>query len=112
VNEELKHLYKEMAELTQPECANNCRCPMTCCSPEYCDMALERARQLGEVLEPTGHHRLPLMGPTGCVAAPHLRPNCTLHTCAVNNLGFKPGDPVWTKRYFKLRDAIEQGETR
>lgn len=37
--DQLVVLYKEMAELTLPECKNSCRVPLSCCSPEYCDMA-------------------------------------------------------------------------
>jgi hypothetical protein len=30
-----------------------------------------------------------------------------MHTCAINSLGFKPGDMEWTKKYFTLREKIE-----
>lgn len=58
----------------------------------------------------TAHPRLPLMGEHGCIAPPHLRPMCTMHTCQVNSLACKPGDPQWTNRYFQLRDQIEDME--
>jgi hypothetical protein len=61
----------------------------------------------GTELTPTGHPRLPFMGETGCVVPPHMRPMCTMHTCAVNSLGFKMGDMAWTEKYFALRDKIE-----
>lgn len=76
----------------------------------YCDMAIEIAASRGEPLTPTGHPTLPLMGTSGCVAAPHLRPLCTLHTCAIGSIGFKRGDPGWTRRYFALREKIEEME--
>ena len=74
-----------MYELTEPECRTSCACPQSCCSPEYCDMTKQWAKEQwdGEI-EPTGHDRLPFMGPKGCIVAPHLRPMCTMHTCDVN----------------------------
>jgi hypothetical protein len=50
------------------------------------------------------------MGPTGCVVPPHLRPICTVHTCEINGVGVKKGDPKWTEAYFKLRGEIEEEE--
>lgn len=108
----LVQLFQQMSDLTAPECANVCRVPHSCCSPEYCDMAFEEADRQGVTLERIAHPTLPLMGPTGCIAAPHLRPHCTLHTCAINGLGFKLGDLGWTKRYFKLREKIEEEKSR
>lgn len=66
--------------------------------------------QWGIELEETGHPTLPFMSATGCTVDPHLRPNCTLHTCDINGLGFKRGDQKWTDRYFKLRAKIEKLE--
>lgn len=110
MKEKLKKLYKEMAELTLPEC-KKCRVPLSCCSPEYCRMAMDHAKEVwGVKLTPTGHPKLPLMGAEGCVAEPHLRPNCTMHTCDINSLGCKKGDLDWTERYFALREEIENLE--
>lgn len=107
-------LYQAMYMLTEPECRTSCLCPQSCCSPEYCMMAIEWAKNYwGETLTPTGHPRLPLMGPAGCIAAPHLRPLCTVHTCDVGNLGQKihpTPDREWDKRYWKLRNEIDQLE--
>lgn len=100
-------LYAKMAELTKPKC-QACRAPMSCCDSMYCDMAIETAKASGEVLTHTGHKTLPMMGENGCVAPPHFRPLCTLHVCSINNLGFDPKDPAWTKEYFKLRAKIEK----
>ena len=58
------------------------------------------------VLEPTGNE-LPLMGPTGCIAAPHLRPFCTLHTCQINGAGTS-GNQEWDQKYFDLRERIDE----
>src|ERR1051326_5639222 len=99
--ERLVALYKEMADMTLPKC-KQCRVPLSCCSAEYCEHVIKFAKeQWGVTLERTSHPKLPLMGPTGCIAAPHLRPSCSLHTCKVNGLGFEPNDPEWNKRYFR-----------
>lgn len=108
-------LYQQMYEMTEPECRLSCRCPQSCCSPEYCEITIEYAKERwGVDLTRGTHPKLPLMGEIGCLAAPHLRPICTLHTCDINSLGFKKGVGKeagnWTKRYFKLRSKIEELE--
>lgn len=100
-------LFREMSDLTAPECARLCRAPHSCCSPEYCDMAEAIASDAGENIVPTGHATLKFMGPTGCVVPPHFRPLCTLHTCDVNGVGYKPDDDEWNRKYFTLRNKIE-----
>lgn len=110
LREQVIALYKEMADITLPKC-EKCRLPLSCCSPEYCYMAIEYApRRWGVELKETGHEKLPLMGENGCVAAPHLRVLCTLHVCCINSLGFDPKDPRWTERYFELREEINELE--
>ena len=108
LDEELVQLYKEMAELTLPKC-KQCRAPLSCCSPEYCDMARDFVRAQRHpkllVLE-TDHPTLRYMGKDGCVCPPHLRPLCTLHVCSINSLGFDPLDPEFNDKYFALRDKI------
>lgn len=97
-------LFQRMSELTHPECCK-CKRPYSCCSPEYCGMAIEyAAEEWGVTLEPTGN-RLPLLGDKGCIALPHLRPLCTLHTCDINSIGTS-GNVEWDEKYFKLRDEI------
>ena len=91
-------LFNQMYQLTQKKCRN---CGV-CCSPEYCEMAIEMS---GGTLKPTGHPRLPLMGPKGCIAAPHLRPLCTLHLCSIASVGTS-GDAAWDTEYFDLRDLL------
>lgn len=105
-------LYRDMAELTLKECRLVCRRPYSCCSPEYCDFTMQIAKERGVELKPTGHKKLPLMGESGCIAPPHLRPMCTNHTCEMNGMGVKKDDPggVWTKQYFDLRSKIEEAE--
>jgi len=101
-------LFQEMYELTEPECRLTCRCPQSCCSPEYCEMAAEEAAREGIYLERHCHPTLPFMGLKGCTVPPYLRPLCTLHTCDINGFGFKRNDPVWTNKYFTLREKIER----
>lgn len=109
--ERLITLYKQMADITEPECGKSCAVPHSCCSPEYCESTIHYAQEdYGIELQHTGHEKLPLMGPTGCTAAPYLRPMCTMHTCDINGLGFKKNDQPWTKMYFKIRNQIESLE--
>lgn len=108
----LKVLMKEMADLTLPECQTACRKPMSCCDEMYCEITIHYAKRAYNItLQPTGHPTLPLMGPAGCVAEPHLRPLCTLHTCAVQSIGHKLERTAeadqWNEDYFKLRYRIE-----
>jgi hypothetical protein len=109
----LVSLYSKMSVLTSPECAKACRSPHSCCSPEYCELAIQWAKEKwGIDLERVNGRSirgecLPLLGASGCTCAPHLRPICTIHTCQINSLGFKPGDEKWTKKYFDLRENIE-----
>ncbi len=107
INATVIRLFDQMSRLTAPECASSCTIPHSCCSPEYCEMAESLAQEHGAVLTETGHARLKFMSPTGCTVPPHFRPLCTLHTCAISGLGFKPSDPDWNYRYFGLRDQIE-----
>ena len=105
-------LYQEMADFTLPEC-KQCIRPYSCCSPEYCDFTMDFAARRGVKLEPTGHERLPLMGKSGCIAPPHLRPMCTVHTCDIHSMGYKKNDfPAgsWTEKYYDLRSKIEEAE--
>jgi len=105
--EHLVKLYRSLYDLTNPECGK-CRLPHSCCSGEYCEATIEYAKESwNTILERTDHPKLPLMGPNGCIAAPHLRPSCTMHTCQVNGFGFKPDDPKWTNKYFSIREEIE-----
>jgi hypothetical protein len=110
--EQLIKLYRSMYELTEPECRNSCTCPQSCCSPEYCEATIDWARtEWNTELRPIPGAKLPLMGPRGCIAAPHLRPLCTFHTCAVNAWGGKADDYIWTESYFELRSRIERLES-
>jgi hypothetical protein len=116
----LIELYEKMYRLTLPECKSGCRAPLSCCSPDYCDLALEWARDEWSIdLKPFSYIRpslkekgLPFMDKTGCVVAPHLRPLCTLHVCCIESLGCHPKSMTWTNKYFKLRDEINELERK
>ena len=106
-------LYAELAAHTEPECAARCERPLTCCEERYCEIAMDFARRYWNVdLPPTWHRVLPLMGPGGCTAAPHLRPICTAYTCEVCQHGEKRGDAAWTERYRELCASIATLEAK
>lgn len=114
-NPKLVILYQQMADMTAPECATVCRVPHSCCDEFACQMTKMFAKEeygidLPEQPKKPGDpfKNAFYLGPDGCTVAPHLRPHCTMHTCAINGLGFKHGDAEWTKRYFKLRTKIER----
>ncbi len=111
MSKELIVLYQAMADLTRPKCGE-CRIPLSCCDPMYCDMARDLIAKAGILIEETGHQTLRYMSPTGCVVPPHLRPLCTLHVCSINGLGFDPKDPEFTKKYFALRKKIDSAESK
>jgi hypothetical protein len=105
--QQLIDLYAQVAAHTLPEC-RACFRPHSCCDKLYCDIAVVVAKKHWDIdLPQTTHPTLPLMGPTGCTAAPHLRPMCSLHTCTMNSIGSKPGDPAWTQEYYRLHQAIQ-----
>lgn len=103
----IKILYQEMADLTLQKCSKECRVPLSCCSQEYCEFTLEYAKEKWNIeLKETGHPKLPLMGPNGCTAAPHLRPLCAVHVCEQHLCNSQ-----FNKKYFKLRDELNQIDT-
>lgn len=113
MSQELKILYQRMADLTAPECANVCAVPHSCCDELACQITKSHAKEeygidLPEY--PPNQKGTLYLGPNGCTVEPYLRPHCTLHTCQINGLGFKPNDTKWTKEYFKLRRKIELAE--
>lgn len=73
-------------------------------------MAIQIAsEEWGIELAETGHDRLPLMGPDGCVAPPYVRPLCAAHVCE-GTLMRQTQD--FQEQYFKLRDEITVLEMR
>lgn len=107
MQDKLKILYKEIADMTLPMC-KQCKPALSCCSREYCEMAIETAKsEYGVDLQTTDHSTLPLMSESGCVSPPHYRKLCSLHTCSVNSLGFeKNANQEWNDKYFDLRGEI------
>lgn len=75
--------YQEMHDLTYHICAHECDSPHNCCVEFGCLWALKIAWVRWNVnLEPPGHHpTYLLLGPNGCIAAPHHCPLCTLYYC-------------------------------
>lgn len=111
IEAEVQESYRQLSILTAPICAAKCKSPHSCCSPEYCGIAIEYAKERwGVDLQITDHPTLPLMGPHGCIAEPHLRPLCTAHTCEIYSRGYVQDDPQWTNQYFALRDRVSELE--
>ena len=109
VTHALCQCYAEVAAMTRAECMSGCygERPGGCCDHEFCAEAMRHAADAwGVELRPTGHPTIPLMGPNGCIAPPHLRPRCALHACCVTEFGGKPADAAWTVRYTGLVDRI------
>jgi len=112
---------REMAEHTLEDCENICLSKKygkgigSCCDSSYCGLAIKYALDFWNTMlqpvdgwEPSLDGALPLLGPGGCTAAPHLRPLCTVHHCDISGKGFKPGDEAWTDKYFRLREKIDR----
>lgn len=110
-NTKLKILYKDMYQHTNSDCRANCKSKFSCCNEAHCEAAIEWAlKRWGIKLEPVGT-TIPLLGPNGCIAEPHLRPLCTIHTCDISAFGHKRGDEEWTDKYWQIRDKLEELET-
>ena len=91
----------------------SCRVPHSCCDGLACSITKQVAKEIyGVDLPecPPNFRGAFYLNENGCTVAPHLRPHCTMHTCYINGLGFKPGDPKWARRYFRLRRTIERLE--
>ena len=100
-SDELKSVFKDLAEHTAPKCGS-CLAAYACCSSGQCHSVKEEALTLfGVTLEPTGT-LLPFLGPNGCTVEPHLRPICSVHVCERHLT-----DDAWTQRYYELRDKSE-----
>lgn len=101
-------LYQEIADLTFEHCSRTCRNLGSCCSAEYCVMAMQTAEQsFGLTLTPGKHPTLPMIGEDGkCMAPPHTRQLCSLHSCDIAGMGFFKGDRKLTNKYFALRNEV------
>jgi hypothetical protein len=102
--------YREMSELTKVKCGGD-KCPgvgnraYRCCDRMHCQMTIDHAYKDWGIRLPSTGHQLPLMGPTGCTALPHLRPWCTLHQCQIQETG-STKDRGWDAKYFRLRNKL------
>lgn len=104
---ELKQAWQRIADITNDKCKNACRVKLSCCSPEYCAMTIDYAKESWNVELPMmDHPTLPLMGAQGCTASPHLRPLCAMHVCEMNYLK----DQTFAEEYFNLRERINDLE--
>lgn len=101
--------FAELHKMTEPLCSHECLVPRSCCSPEYCNMAVDHAELYNVDLNNvnTCHITLRFMGPNGCVIAPHLRPLCTFHVCSINAIGKARSPNFDNDRYFELRNECE-----
>ena len=101
-------LWQEMADLTLAKCREHCAILGSCCSSGDCHCAKLYAESQGVTLDPPNDKGLYLDEHGACRVSPHLRPSCTLHQCKISSIGFDPGDPKWTKRYFALRQKLDR----
>ena len=99
---------QKIAELTMKICERRCISLGSCCSTEYCAIAIEEAKEFGLELQ-IFEGRLPLLNPDTkqCTAPPHVRPLCTFHQCDISNVGFVKDSKEDTKKYFFLRQEFE-----
>ena len=108
VSKELKAAFTEMAAFTKPKCGVTCanRKPGGCCNTQQCLEVKEIAKEYFGV-------NLVLEGETfikngSCTVKPWLRPQCTMHTCNIHNMGVEPGETKeWHEKYFELRHKCE-----
>lgn len=105
-------VFQKLAAHTWERCQRKCKIvayrETRCCDEMYCREAIRYAAERGITLEPTGHPTIPLMGDTGCIAEPHLRPLCAMESCIISSWGFDPDDPEWTQEYFRLRKIADE----
>ena len=94
--------FRKLADLTAPKCAG-CRSPFKCCSAANCEEARRFAEEVFGVKLEAVQSKIPFLGESGCVVAPHLRPLCTVHVCE-NHLN----NPVFAEAYAVARE--EAGE--
>jgi len=119
-------LYQQLSKETKKICRHNYEMCLgynhRCCAPLFCQMSIDWAAKNWQVHLPKrrrqkipaigrrngywldgvgGPGRLPLMGTKGCLAPPHLRPECTLYICG-----------VITPSYDKTLKLISKIETR
>jgi len=101
----MEKMWQEMADLTFAKCKQTCHKLGSCCSDEYCDMAVEFMQKAGEKVPDK-----PFVKDGSCTIAPHFRPLCAIHQCKISNIGEDFEDKKWTKKYFKLRAKLRLEE--
>jgi hypothetical protein len=94
-------MWQQMADLTMTKCRQHCHQLGSCCSGVYCEMAAEAMEKAGVTIPP-----MPFIVDGKCVIPPHFRPLCTVHQCKIQSQGFDSDDPVWTDKYFMLREKL------
>ena len=117
IDDKIIEKYQEMSDLTWPKCRD---CPSKlgafgCCNRTACEITLSWARERwGVDLRDKfkDKQKIPFQGKNGhCMIEPHLRPHCTVYTCKIHAFGADP-DTDWTKKYWKLRNKIDDLEWR
>jgi hypothetical protein len=102
------NLWEEMAQLTHEKCIQKCHNIGACCNAITCGFVIDYAVSLGIVLAPTKNKNVPLLDENNrCIAPPHLRPLCSIHQCDISSVGTCVEDPSWTKKYFKIREKLD-----
>ncbi len=104
----LERKYRQIAEMTQPWCLEQCPEPGGCCAPQYCDLAEMRAGEFGVTLPEQVHPTLKFMGASGCIVPPFLRPLCAVHVCESQ----LREDPGFAQGYQALREEVCSLEER
>jgi hypothetical protein len=79
-----KKAYAELARITLEKCQ---KCPVSgaevqyrCCDKIFCEVVRETMPS-GVSYPYNEGHRVPYMGPTGCVVSPEHRPYCSAYVC-------------------------------
>ena len=103
MNDEEKLLWQEIASLTYEKCQETCPSLGGCCHGMYCEMAAEFMKNSGETPPP-----MPFVVNGRCIIPPHYRPLCSLHQCKMHGMGEDDKDLEWTKKYYELRDKLEE----
>lgn len=102
MDKETKELWQEMANHTLMKCKETCRHLGSCCSKEYCEIAIKNMMDAGESVPS------PVVQNGRCVIPPHFRLICSLHQCKIAGLGCDPKDLPWTEKYFDLREKLTE----
>ena len=106
LKEEIIRVSAELAAFTNILCQDGCnpQAKWSCCHATFCKVAMDYASEFwGVELATTDNPELPLCGPYGCIAPPHLRPICTANLC--DKLAYHPENH---DRYFELRDQLSE----